>query len=189
MIKFAPILFVGLLILGACQRNVYFNDFEQSLLKIYQEGDTLIFESGDGMLDTTYVVHKDVGYAAWNPLAHEGKYKVLSGTVYYGSNRIREENMFLHKALILGKSHPDTTWISISHKDANVSQSFNKFSLESWERYKVREGLYRFKERRKTMQRDSIIQIESELFFDLTHGIVKYKTNEGEIWTRINIQK
>jgi len=190
MIKFKLILFVvGFLILEACQRNVYFNDFEKSLLEIYEEGDTLIFESDKGVLDTTYIVLKDVGYATWNPFAHERKYKVLSGTIYYGSNRIREDNKGIGKIISIGKKHPETTWVSISHKDVSIARYYNKFSIESWNGYKVGERLYRFKYKGGAMLRDSVIEIETELFFDLKQGVVKYITNDGELWTRINIRK
>jgi len=115
MIKFKSILFIiGFITLGACQRNVYFDDFEKSLLDIYQEGDTLIFESDRGLLDTTYIVIKDVGYADWNPFAHSGKYKILSGKIYYGPDRGRKDNMFLYDILSLYKSHPDTTRMYLS---------------------------------------------------------------------------
>lgn len=180
----AILIIIGLFLLMACQKSVYFNDFEKSLLDIYQEGDTLIFESDKGLLDTTYIVLKDVGYADWNPFAHSGKYKMLSGKIYYGLDKDREDNMFLYDILSLYKSHPDTTRMYLSYKKNYMSGKFNNLSVKSLEGYKVGDYLYRFNEIRK----NEAITEETQLFFDLRYGIVKYMTNEGEVWNRINIK-
>lgn len=175
------------LLSSSCQRDVQFNDFEKSLLNIYNEGDTLIFESDIGEKDTCYIIHKDVGYATWNPFAHESKYKILSGTIYYGSSRVKEDNTYFYKILTLGKSNPTTTYISLSYSDINASWNFEDFSPASWNKYELETGLYRFKIRR--VSQDSTVERQTQLYFDLKHGIVKYITAKGKVWKRINIKK
>ncbi|MGK6353557.1 hypothetical protein [Parapedobacter sp. DT-150] len=174
------------LLFGSCQRNVYFNDFEKSLLDVYNEGDTLIFESDKGVLDTSYILRKDIGYADWNPFAHSGRYKILIGTIYYGSSKkLFQGNMYPYKILNIGKNHPDSSYVSISYDSIHSSWNFEEFSLDSLESYKIGDGLYRFKISRK--EKDSTI--ETQLFFDLKYGVVKYITADDEVWRRVNIDE
>lgn len=169
-----------------CQRNVYFNDFEKSLLNIYNEGDTLIFKSERGETDTSYILRKKVDYAEWNPFAHHENYKTLVGVISYGSKKkMFQGDMYRRTVLSLGKNAPDSTFLSVSYDGILASWNFAKFSMSSWYKYKVEEDLYRFKVIRK--EEDSIS--EGQLFFHLRHGIVKYITREGEIWERINIKE
>lgn len=181
------ILLLGFFFLGGCLRNVYFNEFEESLLRIYNEGDTLIFESDKGVRDTSYIVLKDIGYASWNPENQYGRYRRLSGTIYYGSNRNRDDNMFFKQIITLEKKNPDTTWVFLSHKNVSVSEYYRDFSLESFDRFKVEEGLYRFKV--SSVRPDSTIESQTQLYFNLEYGVVKYITADGEVWQRINIEK
>lgn len=177
---FVTVLFLS----AACERSLYFNDFEKSLLEIYSEGDTLIFESDKGVRDTSYIVFKDIGSARSDPVAHLGKYKQLRGFVYSSSRRIKEDNKPISNVLSLYKNHPRNTYFYLFSKGAIVGIKFEDFSVESLEEYKVEDGLYRFRQIRTYKG----VAEETQLFFDLKYGIVKYITSEGEVWKRINIQ-
>lgn len=184
--KKITLMFLATVLVSSCQRNVYFNDFEKSLLNIYNVGDTLIFESGKGVRDTSYILRKEIAYADWNPFAHAGKYRVLRGVIYYGSSKkLFQGDMYPYNILNITKDHPDSSYVSVSLNSIHVRWNFKNFSSNSWESYKIKENLYRFKTSRK--ERDSIS--ETQLFFDLNNGVIKYVTASGEVWERINIEK
>ncbi|WP_436834607.1 hypothetical protein, partial [Parapedobacter sp. DT-150] len=126
-----------LLLLGSCQRNVYFSDFEKLFLDVYNEGDTLIFESDTGERDTAYILHKDIGYASWNPFAHAGKYKFLAGEIYGARNWITNDKPELREYLSLTKSHPDTTSLYIAYRNIIMLERFPELSQLSLARFKV----------------------------------------------------
>ncbi len=176
---------LALFLCSGCEMNLHFNDFEKSLLEIYNEGDTLIFESDKGVRDTSYIILKDIGSSTSDPVFYLGKYQKLRGIVYYGVNKVKDDNMFLYDMLSLHKSRPDTTRMYLSYKGNYMSGRFHELSIESLEDYKVEDGLYRFRDVRTYKG----VTEETELYFDLKYGIVKYITSEGEVWKRINIPR
>lgn len=58
-------------------------DKEDKKWLVYQPGDTLIFESKHGDLDTTLVTEKKVFHAEYNPIELHGKYQPQIGQIWY----------------------------------------------------------------------------------------------------------
>ena len=53
----------------------------------YESGDTLIFISDSGQLDTTYILSKEISYPSYNPIEVHGKYHPQIGQIsYYNKN-------------------------------------------------------------------------------------------------------
>ena len=179
------ILVLSILFFGSCQRDVYFNDFEKSLLDIYNEGDTLIFESDRGIRDTSYILKKDIGYADWNPFAHSGKYRFLSGDVYYSRGGLINSELNSMEHFSLSKRHPDTTWFFIAHSKIVMFEKFSKLSEQSLAQFKVDTNLYRFRITRVEKDKGT----EALLYWHLKYGLVKFVTPEGEVWSRINFER
>ena len=176
----------GLLLLSSCQKNVYFSDFEKLLLDIYNVGDTLIFESDKGEQDTSFILSKDIGYGSWNPLSRTGEYKLLVGTVYYGSSKnYFQGKMHPYGLLNIGKTHPDSSFMFISHNGVSASWDFETLSSTSWESQKVDDKSYIFKASNPATR----FVIDGQLFFHLDYGITGYVTREGEVWKRVNFKE
>src|SRR5690606_6430024 len=120
----------------------------------------------------------------WNPFVRTGKFKALGGTVYYGSSkRMFQGEMYPYKILDIGKSDPDSSRVWVAFNGVIAYWTFNDFSAVSWDQYHIEGELYRF----KTSRKEGNNLIVNQLFFDLQYGVVKYITDNGDVWKRINI--
>ena len=181
------VLLVLLIIISiSCQRDIHFNNFENSLLRVYEPGDTLIFESNTKKRDTSYVLNKDVGYAKWNPFAHSGKYKYLYGTIYYGSNKRKYEGKpYPYVLLDISKTKPDSTSLDIRFKDIFISGRFKDFNKASLDKFKIADSIYKFTD----VHQKGKSSVNVYLCWHIKHGVIKYSTADKEIWQRVEISK
>ncbi|CAM3835083.1 hypothetical protein POKO110462_21550 [Pontibacter korlensis] len=161
----------------SCTKKLDFNKFELSLLDVYKEGDTLIFQSSKGDLDTVYIVDKTISHAQWNPLAHSGKYTPLNGKIYYARKKLPNGQMNTRPFIHLYKNEPDSTSLYIFY-NIFFSKKFrndNPSELMSV----MQDGTYMF--RNTISKKDSDNQ--EVIYWNYKHGIIKYITPEGVIWT------
>ena len=54
----------------------------------YKSGDTLIFISDSGQLDTTLILNKEISYPQYNPIEVHGKYHPQSGQIWYYNKNV-----------------------------------------------------------------------------------------------------
>lgn|GEM_PF-3870813 len=181
--KKSILIFLIVGVFTSCQKKVYFNDFEKSFLDVYNEGDTLIFESGKGERDTSYILKKDIRFAEWNPLAHSGKYKRLIGEIDQANKTLANETPDTSKFISLLKENPDAVSLFIVYDDIILMRRFKKFSLKSLEKYKVDNNVFRF----RIIHKKENVNTEESLYWHLKYGLVKFVTKEGIVWRRINI--
>ncbi|SFH29472.1 hypothetical protein [Pontibacter chinhatensis] len=171
---------VFLISLSSCSKKVRFNKFEHSLLEVYNEGDTLVFQSNKGELDTVYIVDKDIGHARWNPLVHSGIFRPLSGKVYSARERLPNGQLDTRQFISLYKDEPDSTSLYIFFDDIFLSIKFknNPSVLMSI----LQDSTYKFQE--PVSNNDSNNQ--EVIYWHVKHGVVKYTTKEGTSWICIS---
>lgn len=164
-----------------CQRNVHFNDFEKAMLDVYNEGDTLIFESDKGIRDTSYISKRDIRYAEWNPFAHSGKYKLLIGEIEQTENLVNKGLNF-NTLFSLKKADPDTASLLFNYHDVIMMLRLPSFTESSLKKYEVQDDIYRF----KILKTRDNKQTEERLYWHAEYGLIKFVTKEGNIWWRTN---
>ncbi|MDX3912712.1 hypothetical protein [Olivibacter sp. EAT-5] len=177
----SALLIAGLFV--SCQRNVYFSGFEKSFLAVYKEGDTLIFESNKGERDTSYILRKDIGYTEWNPLTHSGKYRILYGEIEEANGTLPNGELDGRKFVSLIKKNPDSVSLFIAYNNIIMMQRFKNFNIESLDKYKLANGIYRF----RILHTKDNVNTEEHLYWHLKYGLIKFVTKEGVIWRRINL--
>lgn len=170
----------------SCQKNVHFNEIEKAFLGTYNIGDTLIFESEKGEKDTMAILDKDMGYAQWNPLVRNGKYKYLVGQTYYGSNKYLFQNEpYPYTLLTITKNYPDTSYFSIHIRGASISKYFSTSDYDSFDKFKVDDSTYYFQTKYITGDKISFEYV----YWNFKHGVIQYMDRDSIVWKRINIPK
>jgi hypothetical protein len=80
-IHFRPIYIFSLIILmafGCGGVKTRFSKTELKWLDVYKEGDTLIYKSQAGELDTSFIIKKEIYYPSYNPVEVHNMYLPLS---------------------------------------------------------------------------------------------------------------
>ncbi|GHV39016.1 hypothetical protein FACS1894179_03280 [Bacteroidia bacterium] len=170
----------------SCQKNVYFNEIEKSFLETYNIGDTLIFESGKGEKDTVAILDKNLGYAQWNPLAHSGEYKTLSGETYYGSDKkLYMNEPYPYTLLSISKSHPDTSFFYINIRGASILKRFSTSTYNAFDKFKINDSTYLFQSQKTKENKVSTEYV----YWNINYGITQYIGSDSIVWKRINTPK
>ncbi len=73
---------------SCCLYKTKFTEEELKWIDPYEEGDTLIFRSSTGELDTSWIVQKIIYYPECNPIAHHAKYKHQTARIYYQNSKL-----------------------------------------------------------------------------------------------------
>lgn len=182
------ILILGIAFLtGCCLQKTHFTAEEMQWLNPYEEGDTLIFQSAKGEVDTSWIVQKTIYHSriGCNPIASHGTHKYHTGRIIY-HNSTRKYNT-TDKNLLSIQKHRDRTDLSISYLDNLfvIHELDIKLSYSRFTHIKVlnKGELFLFSDDHPQKKPDDI----RYLYWHKDHGIIKYITHEGVEWKRINL--
>jgi hypothetical protein len=167
-----------ILLSGCCWVKARFTKEELKWLNIYEVGDTLIFKSQHGEIDTTYIIGKSISHTECNPfLSYEGFLRPISGHVYYGRNP--EEEITTIKSLVGLIKDRDRTSLYVSYLFGSIL--FYDMNENVWE---YKEGsIYAL----DTSRPKAKPEYPKTIYWHEDYGIIKYITHEGEEWKRINL--
>jgi len=170
---------------GCCLFETEFTEDDLRWLDVYNEGDTLIFRSSKGEMDTSWIVQKVIYYPACNPIAHHAKYKFQTGRIFYQNSKINYQSGGVE--LINVVKYEDFTYIHISYLNTG-------FTIDNSERMKLYKDLFDFerieKDRINMFSNNHPKSNPKDIKFLLWHddyGIIKYITHDSTVWKRINL--
>lgn len=154
-------------------------------LNPYNEGDTLIFRSSEGDMDTSWIVQKAIYYPECNPIAHHAKYKYHTARIFYQNSKLNYSSG--GKQLISVVKYEDRTSV-------NLFYLTNGFMLDNEEWMKLfvdimnvkrieAERVYAFSNYHPKSKPEDI----EFLYWHDDYGIIKYITHSGIEWKRINL--
>jgi hypothetical protein len=151
-------------------------------VNVYNEGDTLIFRSDKGDLDTSFIIKKEIYYPDYNPVEVHGKYLPQIAQVWY-----KNKNLLYHpdgyKLVDIAKEHPrKKTSLTIDYLYSSVIISnLTNGNIEKYKHGKI----YEFDTYHEKAKPDQ----PKKIFWHEDYGIIKYITHANEVWERINLPK
>lgn len=175
--------FCILIFLSSCQTvKTEFSESELRWLNVYNNGDTLIFRSENGRLDTSYIVEKKIYYPEHIPIEVHGKYLPHTGVVGY-KNASLEYQPAGGEMISMFKVYPNKqTRLFISYLNSTVI--ILDLTADSIKKYK-NDGIYEF----NSYHPKGKMHEPKKIFWNEDHGVVKYITNDNIVWERINVPK
>lgn len=184
-ILYLSLMFLHFWLVSCCIIKTRFNKEEFKWLKVYNAGDTLIFQSEYGNLDTTWIVEKSIGYPECaSPNIHD-IYLPQYGKIYYFNTMF--ENTQSNPMMISMNKYSYATTLTISYLNSTLlfADIYSSGSLRCdkliWE---FREGdIYIFDASHPNAKQNE----PKTLYWQEDHGIVKYITHDGVEWKRINL--
>tara|TARA_B110000881_G_C18309498_1_gene381199 strand:- start:43 stop:618 length:576 start_codon:yes stop_codon:yes gene_type:complete len=160
-------------------------NFDKDDLKwlVYEQGDTLIFESETGTLDTTIILSKLTFYPDYNPIELHGKYHPQVGQIWYYNKNTPYIND--GKELVyLAKNTPNQKadgFICYLNKyfffDRDIfKNSDTTFNIDNKNFYDIIEI---------TDSKEISLECKTieRIWWSQSEGIIKYETCNGIIWT------
>ena len=163
---------------GCCWIKARFTDEEMKWLNVYNVGDTLIFRSQHGELDTTYIIAKRIRHMDCNPfLSYEGFFRPILGDVYYG--RTPNEKVTSINSIVGLIKDRDETSLYISYLFG--SELYDDLEEEVWKYSK--DKIYVF----DTYHPKAKPEFPIVICWHEDYGIIKYITHGGVEWRRINL--
>ncbi|MFW5879521.1 MAG: hypothetical protein ACOCUV_01725 [bacterium] len=176
-----PVLIIltsSILLSGCCWVKARFTKEEIKWLNVYDVGDTLIFKSQCGKIDTTYIIGKRIRHIECNPfLSYEGFFRPILGDVYYGRNP--EEKISTINSLVGLIKDRNRTSLYVSYLFGSIL--FYDMKEEVW-KYNV-DSIYVF----DTSHPKAKPEYPKVIYWQEEHGIIKYITHAGMEWKRINL--
>ncbi len=164
---------------SGCAVKTSFDKSELKWFDAYSEGDTIVFKSEKGELDTTYITKKEFSYPTYNPIEVHGKYLPQHGELFYKNNKL--VNRPNGEALVsMIKKHPtDNTVLMLDYLDAFILVlNLTKEPLKKFKQGEVYKLELEYDPRAKPTNIRT-------LFWHERYGLVKYLTYENVIWRRI----
>lgn len=185
LLKLLILLLLVKLISACCLFKTELSEEDLRWVNVYNEGDTIIFKSSEGMMDTSWIVQKVIYYPECNPIAHHAKYKYHTARIFYQNSKLNYSSG--GKELISVIKYEDRTRIRIFYLNKG-------FSLDSEEWMKLfvdimdvkrndAERVYVFSNYHPKSKPEDI----EFLYWHDDHGIIKYITHSGIEWKRINM--
>ena len=170
---------------SCCMFKTRFSEEDLKWLNPYKEGDTLIFRSAKGDMDTSWIVQKVIYYPECNPIEANAKYKFHTGRIFYQNSKINYSSG--GKELISVVKYDDKTSIDIFY----LSTGFMLDSPEMMELFKnildvtriESEKVYVFSNYHPKSKPEDV----KYLYWHDDYGIIKYITHSGLEWKRINL--
>ncbi|KAF0204404.1 MAG: hypothetical protein FD170_309 [Bacteroidetes bacterium] len=183
--KFSILAILAVIISSCCLIKTEFSEAELKWIDPYEEGDTLIFRSTTGEMDTSWIVQKIIYYPECNPIAHDAKYKHQTARIYYQNSKLNYSSG--GKELISVVKYEDYPRIHIFYLNKG-------FSLDSPEMMELRrsyqdvkriesESIYIFTNYHPKTEPEDV----EFLYWHDEYGLIKYILHNGEEWRRINL--
>jgi hypothetical protein len=185
LIRFSILFIPALLINGCCPFKTHLSDNEIKWVDSYKEGDTLIFQSAAGDLDTSWIVQKIIDYTDCNPLASSASHRYHVGKIYYQNSTLNFSSG--GRGFITIIKYTDRTYLHISYKYSgfgfyDLYKKIDITNLSGIERLEDKR-MYIFKDLDKRSTPDDI----EFLYWHDDYGLVKYIMHGGMVWKRINL--
>jgi len=162
-----------------------FSDEELKWLSPYNEGDTLIFRSANGDLDTSWIVQKIIYHAECNPIASHGTHRYHTGRIFYQNSKAKYPSG--GKELLGIKKYTDRTAIDIFY----LNNSFLLYDLDKMIDITGLTDVERIEKDKIFILSDLHPKSKPDeiefLYWHEEHGIIKYITHGGLEWKRINL--
>jgi len=183
--KLSILAILAVIISSCCLIKTEFSEAELKWIDPYEEGDTLIFRSSTGEMDTSWIVQKVIYYPECNPIAHDAKYKHQTARIYYQNSKLKYSSG--GEELISLVKYEDYPRIDIFYLTKG-------FSLDSPEMMELRryyqdvkridsESVYIFTNYHPKSEPEDI----EFLYWHDEYGLIKYILHNGEEWKRINL--
>ncbi|GAA0554029.1 hypothetical protein [Chitinophaga japonensis] len=171
-----------LLTLVGCGIRTKLSQEELKWINPYNEGDTIIFRSDKGNLDTSIIVKKELFYPPYNPIEVHDKYLPQWGVIYYVNKHLKYHPSG-YRMVTIEKKHPNNeTSLSIDYQyGGDLFLNITTGSIEKYKQGKV----YEF----DTYSSKAPPNQPRTIFWHEDYGIIKYVTHGGAVWERINSQR
>lgn len=175
----------AVLLNSCCPFKTKFTDKELKWLDPYEEGDTLIFRSAKGDMDTSWIVQKVIYYPECNPIANDAKYKFHTARIFYQNSKQKYSSG--GKEFISIVKYEDSPRIHIFYLNKGFSLDSPKMmelhrSIQDVKRIES-ESVYVFTDYHPKSEPEDI----EFLFWHDDFGLIKYITHSGMEWKRINL--
>lgn len=153
---------------------------ELEWLNVYNEGDTLIFKSQEGLLDTSYIIKKERYYPEY-AYKEERKYLPEWGVVWY-----KNKNLMYHpdgdKLITIEKKTPNgNTFMAVDYLYA--SHLFLNNGINNIKKT-IKDDIYEL----DTFHPKAPKEQPKKIYWHVKYGIIKYITGDNMLWERINIK-
>lgn len=157
-----------------------FSKEELRWIDVYKEGETLIYKSEKGELDTTLILKKEIFYPEYNPVEVHDKYLPQWGIVWYRNKNLRNHPEG-DKLITMFKKHPkNNTYLNITY----LYSSITILNLTTGSTAKYKHGkVYEFDTYRSKAKPNE----PKKIFWHEDYGIIKYITHADVMWERINL--
>ena len=178
--SYSIVFLIVIIALGCARIKTQFSTTELKWMNVYNEGDTLIFKSEKGDLDTSVIIKKELFYPSYNPGEVHDKYLPQWGVVWYKNKNLKNHSEG-DKIITMFKKHPkNNTYLNINYLNTNVMVlNLTTGSIEKYKKDKV----YEFDAYREKANLGRPMKI----FWHEDYGIVKYITHGNVVWQRINL--
>jgi hypothetical protein len=156
-----------------------FSSDELKWLNVYKEGDTLIFKSDKGKIDTTLIIKKEIFYPEYNPVEVHDKYLPQWGIVWY-QNKNLSDHPEGAQLISMFKKHPrNSTNLHISYLYSHITVL--NLTTDGVKKYKNGK-IYEF----DTYHPKAPGSQPKKIFWHEDYGIIKFITHADVVWERIN---
>lgn len=170
---------------SCCLYKTKFTEDELKWIDPYEEGDTLIFRSKSGEMDTSWIVQKVIYYPECNPIAHDAKYKHQTARIYYQNSKQKYRSG--GKELISVVKYEAYPRIHIFY----LNKGFSLDSPEMMEMMRYYQDVKRIESESVYIFTNYHPKSEPEdiefLYWHDEYGLIKYILHNGEEWRRINL--
>jgi hypothetical protein len=183
--KLSILAILAVIISSCCLIKTEFSEAEFKWIDPYEEGDTLIFRSSTGEMDTSWIVQKIIYYPECNPIAHDAKYKHQTARIYYQNSKLNYSSG--GKELISVVKYEDYPRIHIFY----LNKGFSLDSPEMMELMRYYQDVKRIESESVYVFTDSHPKSKPDdikfLYWQDEYGLIKYILHNGEEWKRINL--
>jgi hypothetical protein len=173
-------LILAVSILGCGPIKTKFGPDELAWFDVYNEGDTLIFRSQSGELDSSFIIKKERYYSDVNVYPGR-KYWPEWGVIWYKNKHLTNHPDGYRLLTIEKKTPDDNTFMDIDYLYSSLLF--------------LNEGVKHIKQKIK----DDIYELDTShpkapphkpktILWHVKFGIVKYITHDDVVWERINIK-
>ena len=170
---------------GCCLFKTKFSEEELKWLNPYNEGDTLIFRSAAGEMDTSWIVQKVIYYPECNPIAHNAKYKFHTARIFYQNSKLNYSSG--GKELISVVKYEDRTDLYVFY----LNSGFSIFDLDNQFDITHLSDIDRLENEKMYLFTDNDLRSKPEeinfLYWHDDYGLIKYITHSGMEWKRVNL--
>ena len=174
------ILLLGLIVIFGCTNRTKLSSDDLKWINVYWEGDTLIFQSEKGDLDTSVIVKKEVFNIEYSSPEQTGTVIHQWGVVYYKNSKLRYHPDGF-QMINIEKKEGNITSVNINYLYTNVL-IMNSADL-NLDRYK-HNGVYEF-DIEKSGNSDDL----KKIFWSKDLGLIKYISSDGTTWKRVNLPR